>query len=287
MKLLKKLVALVATTAIIASSTQVPTLAETDSRSLGAKIFKENDTLQVEVAWENDESNPPLVVVAEYDENGRLLLAQRLDAKGGYFKGDTGIVPSGAETKLFVWDGKTQEPIYDTAVYVDSNEYQFPASEYFPQSYRAETKRFSQGGGILLETLGTVEVSKKAELYLNGARYGEDLITDDVLDKFLSNAQGDIRLEKSTSSSSKYDRIYADYYEVAKVVSTTYKNGTTTLKFSVVNNFPDNYALRFPPESTIEIDDSYIENGKASITVEKNGQQTELKYLQRGDKRIK
>ena len=121
MKLLKKLVALVATTAIIASSTQVPTLAETESRSLGAKIFKENDTLQVEVAWENDESNPPLVVVAEYDENGRLLLAQRLDAKGGYFKGDTGIVPSDAETKLFVWDGKTHEPIYDTVIYEESS----------------------------------------------------------------------------------------------------------------------------------------------------------------------
>lgn len=288
MKLLKKLVALFATTAILATGAHPLTLAQAEANdnsiSSGSRIFKEDGTLHIELAWKNDIDNPPLVVVADYDEGGRLKLAHRVDARDGYCKIDTGIVPGGTETKLFVWDGKTHEPIYDTAIYTEPLDYQFPASEYVPQPYRTAGKRFSQGGGILLDTLGTAEVSTKAELYVNGARYyGEGIITDDILDKFLSNAQGSIRLEKSDSASSKYDRIYADYYEVAKVASVSYKSGLTTIKLSVVNNFPDNYALRFPPESTIEIDDSYIENGKASITVEKNGQKTELKYLQRGD----
>jgi len=262
-----------------------------EAKKLGTVLFEDpenNNVLKVEASWLNNSNTPPLMVMADYDTDGRLIDARTINNvistqlyKGdiGYYIGTISDIAPGIEKRFFLWDSMTLQPISQPASYIVNESYEISADKYVYQEDRAAITRFSNGGGILFESLGIVNVSTDAELYVNGYHYTANAISDEVLDKFLGNAQGVIRLEKEIPGSLCYNKIYVDYYVIGIVNSVTYWNNTTTVSIETVIDAPSDASLNVSPLLTIELEDDAMSSGEADIYVEKNGSEIALNQL--------
>lgn len=213
-------------------------------RKLGAEIYRDyryENCMKFEASWFGALENPPIVMTADYDEKGRMLNVQNygvLSDCNGYFSGNEVCPDFGTVRKLFVWDSKTNKPLYEAQVYKEAESYIAPGEEYVLQRNRGEGMRFSDGEGILFEPAKIVKVSPDVQLYINGYLYDGE-VSDGALDKFLGNAQGNIRFEKSAVNGEEYDRIFVKYYVVGQVTSTAVNaTGDGIVTFVTIDDAP-------------------------------------------------
>ncbi|MBE7016293.1 MAG: hypothetical protein E7417_05700 [Ruminococcaceae bacterium] len=80
--------------------------------------------LRIEASWVKESKGAPFIKTADYDENGRLISAGDIDApigNKGYYFSPKSLTLSGALKKLFLWDEKTGEPLFNTAKYQEGD----------------------------------------------------------------------------------------------------------------------------------------------------------------------
>ena len=267
-----------------------------DAKKIGAELYASYDNedyTNIEVSWINMSNNSPLIATADYDENGRVVNVQTFNIsvansemsqyKNGYYISDVPLYHSGTEKKLFVWDSNTLQPMFQPSSHIEIEKYEVSADKYIYQSDRAIGSRFSDGGGIRFDSIGIVNVSADAELYINGEQYTANALSDDIIDKFLGNAQGIIRFEKKNKNDLCYTRIYADYYVTGIVRSVTHYNETTTVLVETIVDAPYAPSINIAPYLTIEVSNNAINTGASNPYIEKNDSEILLKQLLKND----
>ncbi|MBE7015956.1 MAG: hypothetical protein E7417_03950 [Ruminococcaceae bacterium] len=259
------------------------------AKKLGSVLYKADGDTTIEVSWINSGNKAPIIATADYDEQDRLLEVETFDnvildnsisdGEIGYLFCKAPFNSSAAYKKLFIWDSQTMQPYFDTPTFESAElaPYNVPAEYYVHQFNRATT--FIKGGGILFTNGETIDVSPDAKLYINEYEYTAQEISDEILDKFLGNAQGNICFKKSTLSSSQYDRIYIDYYIVGTVNSVIYADDKTTVTFTPVADDSISPELNITAPITITVTDTAIEDGLSNIYAERNSRQISLNQL--------
>ena len=118
-----------------------------------------------------------------------------------------------------------------------------------------------------------------ADLYINGSYRttvnSANTGANATLDQYLGNAQGTIKMLKLDGENG-YSMVFADYYDVAKVTSVTYKNNTTTVQIVPATGAIAN-------AKKIVINDDKIEDGDVELSVKNGDAEIELKDLQKDD----
>ncbi len=96
-----------------------------------------------------------------------------------------------------------------------------------------------------------------------------------TLDQFIGGAQGTVKIVK-TDADNGYSSIFVDYYDIAKVVSVSYKNNRTEIAISKASN-------SVMAANKIIVNDDKVEDGDVKLSVKLDGEDIELKDIQKGD----
>ena len=122
--------------------------------------------------------------------------------------------------------------------------------------------------------------STSVDIYVNGYLYAAGVTpvapADTTIDNILSKATGTVKLAK-TGNASNYNAIFVDSYVIGQVSNVDYKNGVTTVKFSI------NSANNLGSYKTIEISDNDLDTDATKLSVKLGENEIELKDLAEND----
>ena len=201
------------------------------------------------------------------------LVAADVDVNGNYLQTGKAVFVTNEDDELvmiyFASTGKTETK-------------ELAADTYVPQAKLSSANKFADDNKKLRFGSTYYKMDDEIVIYVNGTEYAtveaDDASTYAYLDALIYKAQGTVKLVKADDSN-YYNKIFVDYYQIAKVVAVDVEDDETVVTLSNTKEV----IIDGDEFDEIVISTDAVEEGNTIVTVTKNGAKAELADLKKGD----